>query len=154
MKVMIATDGTETALDAARRAVVLLHPDARIELVTVVAARPDPMEDAGGLAGPVITEDQADDEWHQAAEAGRAALLRTMEALEGADARIDEAKLVPSDASPERALATLVHEERPDLLVLGSNERGWFDRLLHGATDVKLLHEAPCPLMIVAHHDG
>lgn len=153
MKVMIATDGTETAIEAARRAVVLLHPDARIELVTVVAARPDPMADAGGLAGPVITEEQADDEWHEATKAGRAALLRTMDALEGTDARIDETRIIPSEAPAERALVTLVREERPDLLVLGSNERGRFDRLLHGATDAKLLHEAPCPLMIVAHHD-
>lgn len=151
MQVMIATDGTDTAIAAARHAVGLLHPDARIALVTVIAARPEPMEDAGGFAGPLISEDQADDEWHDATAAGREALVRTLDALESADVNIDEARMVPSQDSADRALAALVAEERPDLLVLGSNERGWFDRMLHGATDTRLLHEAPCPLLIVAH---
>jgi nucleotide-binding universal stress UspA family protein len=151
MKVIIATDGTDTAIAAAQRAVGLLHPDAHIALVTVVAARPEPMEDAGGFAGPLISEEEADEEWHEATAAGREALVRTLEALESADVNIDEARLVPSQDSADRALVALVAEERPDLLVLGSNERGWFDRMLHGATDDRLLHEAPCPLMIVGH---
>lgn len=150
MKVMIATDGTQTAIDAARRSLTLLHPDARIELVTVVPARPDPAEDAGGFEGPLLTEDEADLEWDRAVRAGRAALSRTIDALGVA---VDEAKVVPTESTVDQALFALVRDERPDLLVLGSNERGWFDRLVHGSTDGRLLHHAPCPLLIVSHHD-
>lgn len=147
MKVIIATDGTDTAIAAARDALRLLHPDARTELVTVVAARPHPEDDAGGFAGPIMSEEEADEDWHEAVRAGREALTRTIDAL---DTSVDEAKLVPTEASVDQALVALVREERPDLLVLGSNERGWFDRLLHGSTDDHLLHDAPCPLLIVA----
>lgn len=147
VKVIIATDGTDIAIAAARDALRLLHPDASIELVTVVAARPRPEDDAGGFAGPIMTEEEADEDWQEAVRAGREALSRTIDAL---DIRVDEAKLVPSEASVDQALVALAHEERPDLLVLGSNERGWFDRLLHGSTDQHLLHDAPCPLLIVA----
>jgi nucleotide-binding universal stress UspA family protein len=143
---MIATDGSDGAIAAARRALALLHPDARVELVTIVAAKPDPEEDATGFAGPLLTEDEAEHEWHEATEAGRAALRRTIESLGGA---VDEAKVVPSDASVDAALVALVREERPDLLVLGSHHHGWFDRVLNGSTEDRLLHQAPCPLLIV-----
>lgn len=146
MKVMIATDGSPVAIEAARRSLGLLHPEARIELVTVVAARQEPDEDAGGFEGPLLTEDQADEEWREAVAAGRAALSRTLDAL---DAAVDEAKVVPSDGSVDQALVELVQAEGIDLLVLGAHERGWFDRFLHGATDQRLLHHLPCPLLVV-----
>ena len=147
MKVIIATDGSEAAIHAARRSLRLIHPDAHIELVTVVAARPRPEDDASGFAGPLITDAEADQEWDESVRLGREALDRTLEALDGA---ADEVRVVPSRDSVDQALAALVHEEAPDLLVLGSHERGWFDRLLHGATDHHLLQDPPCPLLIVA----
>jgi nucleotide-binding universal stress UspA family protein len=146
MKVMIATDGTEAAVHAARRAVDLLHPDAKIELVTVIPARPDPMEDAGGIEGPAITDREADEEWNRAVSAGRDALERTERAME---VEVDEAKLVPTTERTDQALIALVQEERPALLVLGSRELGWFDRVLRGSVGERLLHHAPCPLLIV-----
>lgn len=146
MKVMIATDGTEEAVHAAREAVRLLRPDARIELVTVIPARPDPMEDAGGIEGPAITDREADEEWGRAVTAGREALERTERAM---DVEVDEAKLVPTSERTDQALVALVHEEGPDLLVLGSRELGWFDRMLRGSVGERLLHHPPCPLLIV-----
>ena len=147
-RVMIATDGSDAAIDAATRAVGLLHPDARIELVTVIEARHDPMEDAGGIEGPVMTDEEADEEWRESVAEGRAALTRTADAL----AVATETQLVPSDTSVDRALRDLVHEEQPDLLVLGSNQPNWFDRFLHGALEDRLLHHVECPLLIVGHH--
>lgn len=151
MKIIIATDGTETAIAAARHALRLVHPEARVELVTVVAAREDLNQDASGFAGPVETEAEADEEWREAVRHGREALERTVAAL-GIDTA--DTRLVPTDAPVGRALIALAREEQPDLLVLGSNERGWFDRLLHGSTDEQLLHDAPCPLLIVGAGDG
>ena len=151
MKVIIATDGTDTAISAARRALRLLHPDARTELVTVVEARPRPEDDADGFAGPVISEEEADAEWADAVRAGREALDRT---IDGLQTSVDETRVVPSAGPVDQALVALVREERPDLLVLGSNEPGWFDRWFHGSTDEHLLRAAPCPLLIVAGGEG
>ncbi len=150
MKVMIATDGTATSIGAAREALRLLHPDARIELVTIVPARTDVEADAGGIEGPLLTPEEADREWEQAVAAGHHALQRTIDELAE---RVAEARVVESDESVDRALVRLVEAEHPDLLVLGSNERGWFDRLLHGATDDRLLRHAPCPLLVVSHRE-
>lgn len=146
MKIIIATDGTETAITAARRALRLVHPDAHVELVTMVAAREDLNQDASGFAGPVETPAEADEEWCAAVQEGQRALQRTVEAL---GIEVDDARVVSTDAPVGQALIALARDEQPDLLVLGSNERSWFDRLLHGATEEQLLHDAPCPLLIV-----
>ncbi len=151
MKVMIATDGSDAAVGAARRATALLHPDARIELVTVIDSRHDPAEDAGGFEGPVLTEEEADEDWRDAMEAGRQAIARTEQAINGP---IDDERIVPTSASVADALVQVVEAERPDLLVLGSDQPGWFDRLLHGSIEDQLLHKAPCPLLIVSHQGG
>jgi nucleotide-binding universal stress UspA family protein len=149
LEVMIATDGSDAAVEAAHRAVTLLHPDARITLVTVIESRRDPMEDAGGFEGPVLTEDEADEEWQESVELGRDALARTSEALGG---HVDSEKLVPTRASVDKALLELVEEHQPDLLVLGSTQPSWFQRFLHGSVEERMLYNAPCPLLVVGHH--
>jgi nucleotide-binding universal stress UspA family protein len=148
MKVMIATDGSEASVEAARRATSLLHPDAQLELVTIVPARFDPELDAGGFEGPVMTEKEADEEYIEGQHEGHDALVRTQKAL---GRPVASQRMVPSEGSVADALVALVEAGRPDLLVLGSDQPGWFDRLLHGSVDDALLHLAPCPLLIVNH---
>src|SRR5580700_3639561 len=53
-KVVMATDGSEAAIDAARRSMKLLHPDAHVAVVMVIPQREDPEDDAGGFEGPVL----------------------------------------------------------------------------------------------------
>ena len=60
MNVLIATDGSEPALDAAHRSLTLLRDGARISLVMVIPDKEDPMATAGGFEGPVITEEEAE----------------------------------------------------------------------------------------------
>ena len=55
IKIIMATDGSEAAIDAARRSMDLLRPDAQVTVVTVIPEYEDPMEYAGGIEGPVIT---------------------------------------------------------------------------------------------------
>jgi nucleotide-binding universal stress UspA family protein len=148
LHVMVATDGSDAAVDAANRAIRLLHPDARITLVTVVDARHDPMEDAGGFEGPVITDAEADADYEQSVAAGQAALADTAARI---DAPVEDQQLVASGEPIDKALREIVAEQRPDLLVLGSESRNWFHRFLHGSIDDRLLHHAPCPILVVAH---
>src|SRR4051812_41823954 len=101
IEVMIATDGSDAAIEAANRAVLLLHPDARITLVTVIDPRHDPMEDAGGFEGPVLTEEEADQEWQESVAGGRQAIARTEAALR---TKVDKEEVVPSGAGVDRAL--------------------------------------------------
>lgn len=148
MKVLIATDGSDASVEAARRATSLLHPDAVLELVTIVPARFDPELDAGGFEGPVMTEKEADEDYIEAQHEGQDALARTEAAI---DQPVARQRMVPTDTSVADAIIALVEAGQPDLLVLGSDQPGWFDRLLHGSVEDTLLHKAPCPLLIVNH---
>src|SRR6478735_3109191 len=87
MKVLVATDGSEAALDAAHRAVDLLRAGAEIALVTVIPGYEDPMESAGGIEGPDATEEEAEQDYQDNVTHGRDALERTSAAL-GADADV------------------------------------------------------------------
>ena len=147
---MIATDGSVAAIDAANEAIALLHPDAEVTLVTVVDARHDPMEDAGGFEGPVITEREADTEYQNSLSRGRAALANTAAAI---GVPVADQRIIPSAQPVDRALRDVVAEQHPDLLVLGSPDERWFHRFLHGSVEDRLLHHVPCPILVVGHHE-
>ena len=87
MKVIIATDGSDAALEAAQRSLSLLKPGARIAVAMVIPNRYDPNEDAGGFEGPVMSDEQADAEFAAAKSAGEAALGRTVGVV-GVDAQV------------------------------------------------------------------
>jgi hypothetical protein len=82
MQVLIATDGTQTAISAAKKALALLRPDTEILLVTVIRGYEDPMEDAGGFEGPLMTPEEAESEFKAHLAAGRNALKHSLEALD------------------------------------------------------------------------
>lgn len=47
------------------------------------------------------------------------------------------------------ALLEVLDQEKADLLVVGSHQKGPIRRLLLGSVSDKLAHEAPCPVLIV-----
>jgi nucleotide-binding universal stress UspA family protein len=147
MKVLVATDGSDAALDAAKRAVTLLRAGAEIALVTVIPGYEDPMETAGGIEGPDVTEEEAEEEYEHAIADGRAALDRTSAALH-ADADV---RLVPAEDDPGHALVNLANDEHPDLIVIGSGGKSFFKRLFTGSTSDYVIHHAPCPVLVIRH---
>ena len=147
MKVLVATDGSDAALDAAKRAVGLLRADAEISLVTVIPGYEDPMETAGGIEGPDVTEEEAESDYEHAVEDGRAALDRTVAALHTAV----DVHLVPADDDPGHALVKLADEQNPDLIVIGAGGKGFFKRLFAGSTSDFVVHHAPCPVLVIRH---
>jgi nucleotide-binding universal stress UspA family protein len=70
MNIVVATDGSESAIDAARRAIDLLRTDAQAVLVTVIPEYEDPQNDAGGFEGPVISDKEAAEDWKKATRRG------------------------------------------------------------------------------------
>lgn len=52
----------------------------------------------------------------------------------------------PADAILQRALAV-----DADLIIVGSRGEGAIDRLRHGSTSTKVMHEAPCSVLVVKH---
>lgn len=147
MNIVVATDGSEAAIDAARRSMDLLRPSAHIVLVMVIPEYEDPMEDAGGIEGPAISYKQADKDWKKATAQGQAALDRTAKVL-GPNA---EVRLVPDDETAGAAIVRAASEIRADVLVVGSSGKGWLSRLFKGSVSDYVAHHAPCPVMLIRH---
>jgi nucleotide-binding universal stress UspA family protein len=143
----MATDGSETAIDAARRSMDLLRPQAHVAVVMVIPEYEDPMEDAGGIEGPGITYEQADKDWKKWNAEGQSALDRTAAVL-GPDADV---RLVPDDESPGAALVRIAQEMNADVLVIGTSDKNWLSRHLGGSVSDYVAHHAPCPILLIRH---
>lgn len=147
MKVMIATDGSDAAIEATERAVRLLNDDATIILLTVIPDYEDPMETAGGIEGPALTEEEAEREYEEHVTSGEEALRKTALSL-GHDV---EVRLAPADAEPGHAIVATATEVGPDLIVIGASGKGLFRRLFTGSISDYVVHHAPCPVLVVRH---
>ncbi len=147
IKIIMATDGSEAAIDVARRSMDLLRPHAQVAVVMVIPEHEDPMDDAGGFEGPVITDKEADEDWEKWTAAGQSALDRTAAVL-GPDV---EVRLVPDHESTGAAVVRVAHEMNADVLVIGSSRKNWLSRHFGGSVSDYVAHHAPCPVMLIRH---
>jgi nucleotide-binding universal stress UspA family protein len=147
MNIVVATDGSESAIDAARRAIDLLRTDAQVVLVTVIPEYEDPQSDAGGFEGPVISDKEAAEDWKKATAAGQSALDRTAAVL-GPEV---EVRLFPDDESTGVAVVRVAHEMNADVLVIGSSTKNWLSRHFGSSVSDYVAHHAPCPVMLIRH---
>ncbi len=147
MKVMVATDGTGVAVDAAKVALTLLRDGAEILLVTVIQDYEDPLAMAGGFEGPLVTPEEAEADYRRQLVEGESVLEQTKRAL-GRDVDV---RLVPTDTDPSHAIVAIANELHPDVIVLGSEEKGFFQRLVEGSVSDYVVRHAPCPVLVVPH---
>ncbi len=147
MNIVVATDGSEAAIGAARQSMDLLRPGAHVVLVMVIPEHEDPMEDAGGIEGPAISYEQAERDWKKAIAEGQSALDRTAAVLEPNV----EVRLVPDDESTGAAIVRVAHEIDADVLVVGSSGKGWLGRVFKGSVSDYVAHHAPCPVLLIRH---
>ena len=146
MNILVATDGSESAIAAARRSMDLLRPSALIVLVAVIPE--DPMGPSMPPAAATgISDKQAEKDWKRATAEGQAALDRTT-AMLGAEV---ELRLVPDDEKAGAAIVRVASEMNADVLVVGSSSKGWLSRLFGGSVSDYVAHHAPCPVMLIRH---
>jgi nucleotide-binding universal stress UspA family protein len=150
MNVLIATDGSELAVHAARRGLELLGTPASVTIVAVVTDIPG--EEAGGFEGPVETPEEQQAEWDQEQSDANAAITATIEAIgRPAAARRVEA------GDPGGAICAVAGEIEADVVVLGSHGRGVLKRVVLGSVSEYVMRHAPCPVLVVrqgAEHDS
>lgn len=149
MKVIVATDGSDAALDAARSALQLLKGDLEFTLVHVVPLEEDPMAMAGGFEGPLFTPAEVKQIHEQQVAHGEAVISRTEEVL-----GIPAAHLVISAADVGEAICQTAEERGADVIVMGESDKGWFRRLLEGSAMQHVARHARCPVMVVPHHSA
>ena len=142
MHVLIATDGSEPSIVAARRATELLCTADHITLLTVVTEIPG--DDAGGFAGSVYSPEEQDRVWDaELAEAGRE-LQQTASAIQGV--HVDK-QIEAGDAA--NSITSVAEKIGADVIVVGSHGKTGFKRFVLGSVSEHVVRHAPCPVLVV-----
>jgi nucleotide-binding universal stress UspA family protein len=146
MRILVGTDGSEDAVDAARRALaVLAGPD----VVTIVCVAETPPEASAGLesgfAGGVASPEELDAA-HSAADAEARAAIEVTAAV------VPEGVTVERHAAsgdPGTTLLRLAADLPADVIVVGSRGRGAIKRALLGSVSTHVANNATCPVVVV-----
>jgi nucleotide-binding universal stress UspA family protein len=150
-RVLIATDGSDLAVEAARRAGALL---ADFE-ATVLGVVPPPLVAPGtavagieGVALPVTDPDTV----VEIEESATAGIERGIERTIAALGR--PAKTLVGHGDPAAEICRVAEEGRYDLIVIGSHGSGFLKRVLLGSVSHHVLQHAPCPVLMVRAATG
>lgn len=156
MKVLVATDGSDDAIDGAREALSLLREGAKVVLAMVVPELVDPMETAGGFAGPLMTPEEATETFQDGIQSGEEALQASLKALADATAGMHDTvrtRLITSEFDAGTTLVDEAEKLDADLVVIGSSGKGFFHRLLSGSVSEHIIRNAPCPVLVIRSRD-
>jgi nucleotide-binding universal stress UspA family protein len=151
MRIMIATDGSDASIEAARQGLALLEgTDPDVTLLTVVPPTIEPLMDATGFAGPVVTPGEI--EAIKAANERHAhAALDVTEAAIREPGEVMHHEVVPG-TDVGHAICSAAERDGSEVIVMGSSSRGWFRRLFEGPTVHYVVDHAPCPVLLIPVH--
>jgi nucleotide-binding universal stress UspA family protein len=145
--VLVATDGSDLALHAARSGLSLLKNADTVLIVSVVDVVV-PGEDATGHAGPTTTPEVAEAANRDAREQGQAAVRAVVEALRASGHASGgvEARVIEGDPGP--SVCRLAEEVQASAVVIGSRGRGGLKRALLGSVSDYVVRNAPCTVIV------
>ncbi len=148
-RVLIATDGSDAARNAAARAVAVLPQDAEFSLVTVIDPKIDPMDDAGGFEGPVMDEEEASTDHREHVVDAEGSLAATARAV--GPSPIPQRVVEHHGEGVGARICDLAAEEGVAVVVVGSNGRSAVVDAILGSVSGYVLHHCPCPVLVVRH---
>ena len=152
MHILVPTDGSDIALEATTRGLKLLADATRVTLLDVVSDLPN--DTGGGIEGPILTPDQADE--LQKSEESNA--TRSMDETEAAI----KAVLAPGVTIEQRTemgdpaamICSVARDLGVDAIVVGSHGKGFLSRVLLGSVSEHVTRHAPCPVLVVRAASG
>jgi nucleotide-binding universal stress UspA family protein len=142
MHVLIATDGSQLSIDAARRGVALLGNATAVTLLTVVSELPG--DDAGGFEGSVYSPEEQERVWDAEQREAARELSATAAALTGCE--VQERMEVGDVAT---TICHIAEEVPADVIIVGSHGRTGLKRMLLGSVSEHVVRHAPCPVLVV-----
>jgi nucleotide-binding universal stress UspA family protein len=149
MHALIATDGSEVSLDAARKAVSLLSPT-KVTLLSVADTSIADDSGAGGFEGNLLSPAESERARDAILSEGRDEVSSTLDAI-GADPSIVEHRVVEGSAGP--IICLVADDVDADVVVVGSHGRGFFKRIVIGSVSEHVARHCSKPVLIIRHDD-
>jgi nucleotide-binding universal stress UspA family protein len=147
--VIIATDGSPLALQAAARGLPLLRQPDQVMIVAAIRDIDDSLaSDGSGHAGATFTEAELRERQQEERSSGEAMIADTVAAL-GIDGAVT--RIVEGNAGS--ALCDLAADVGADVIVIGTRGRGGVRRALLGSVSDHVVRNAPCPVLVVGSED-
>jgi len=143
--VIVAVDGSDAALQAARAGLAILHPEVDVLIVTVVEYS-DAALPVSGFAGGVVSPQEVEAEDRARTAAGSEDLDAAVEALRSYGGR---PVMLRGSAGP--ALCDLAADRSARAIVMGSRGRGGIARAVLGSVADFVVRNAPCPVVVTRH---
>jgi nucleotide-binding universal stress UspA family protein len=150
---IVATDGSDLAIEAAAAGLSLTKPVESVLFVSVVDLIDDSAEEhASGLAGPTMTPEESDAHRRELTAEGQAALDATVDALRrnGSLPEHFEARVV--EGNPGQTLCDLADDVGASGLILGTRGRGGLKRAFLGSVSDHVVRNAPCSVIVSRSH--
>lgn len=145
MHALIATDGSEVSIEAARQGVALLQPT-KVTLLTVADTSVAEDSGGGGFEGDLLTPAEAAEARTAILDEGDDELADTIKAME-VDPSIVERKLV--EGSSGQMIVHVADEVGADVIVVGSHGKGWFKRVVIGSISEYVVHHSHIPVLVI-----
>ena len=151
MKALIATDGSDHAVRAAKQAVRLFAPDTDVLLLAVTdapaLATMSPQSIMGGsVANPDAIEQVRDAGRAEAENALRVTTAALQDEVRDLGLRIDPRL---ADGDPARIICEVAEQIAADVVVVGSRGLGFAKRAVLGSVSTHVVRNAPCPVLVV-----
>ncbi len=149
MHALIATDGSEVSLDAARKAVTLLQPT-RVTLLSIADTSIADDSGAGGFEGNLLSPTESARARAAILAEGNDEVDTTLRAM-GLDASIVDHRVVEGSAGP--MICQVAADLTPDVVVVGSHGRGFLKRVLIGSVSEHVVRHCDAPVLVIRHDD-
>jgi nucleotide-binding universal stress UspA family protein len=141
--VLIATDGSQLSISAARQGCALLARADHVTLLSVMTEG-DPGDDAGGIEGSVLSPAEQKAAWEAELADARNELAATAAAM--SPAHLKQVVEVGDAADVICRVADRLHV---DVVIVGSHGRTGLGRLFLGSVSEHVVRHAPCPVLVV-----
>ncbi len=141
-RIVVGTDGSDTATEAVRRAIELAQlSNARLEIVSAYEPVPQSRlrEESQGISGDVsYTLNPRED----------VQFVLDKAAAQAKKAKVDVVTH-PREGDPADAILDVAEENNADLVLIGNKGMTGAKRFLLGSVPNKISHHAPCSVLIV-----
>lgn len=141
--IVVGTDGSKDAEVALRTASWLMQLIGNAELHVVNAHRPLSVRELEDLAARLPEELRP---VLHANVGGEATMAEARKILNGDDVEADYHQI---NDDPTDAILSTVDRVGADLVIVGSRGEGLAKRALHGSVSTKIVHHAPCNVLVV-----